>query len=76
MFALKDQKQIDDQLKGNYFFCSQTGKMFEVSNVRIRVWIPALERAGLEYREMKQTRHSFLQLIIYLGARIHSKLQR
>ena len=59
MFALKDQKQIDDQLKGNYFFCSQTGKMFEVSNVRIRVWIPALERAGLEYREMKQTRHSF-----------------
>ena len=33
--------------------------MFDASNVRIRVWIPALERAGVEYREMKQTRHSF-----------------
>ncbi len=33
--------------------------MFDASNVRIRVWIPTLKRAGVEYREMKQTRHSF-----------------
>jgi integrase len=57
--ALKDQKKIYDQFKKKYFFCSETGKMFDASNVRIRVWIPTLERAGVEYREMKQTRHSF-----------------
>jgi len=57
--ALKDQKKIYDQFEGKYFFCSETGKMFDASNVRIRVWIPALERAGIKYRDMKQTRHSF-----------------
>ena len=57
--ALKDQKKIYDQFNGDYFFCSETGKMFDASNVRIRVWIPALERAAVQYREMKQTRHSF-----------------
>jgi integrase len=30
-----------------------------LSNLRNRVWVPAMEKAGLEYREMKQTRHSF-----------------
>jgi integrase len=57
--ALKDQKKIYDQFNGDYFFCSETGKMFDASNVRIRIWIPALERAAVQYREMKQTRHSF-----------------
>ena len=33
--------------------------MFDASNVRIRVWIPTLKRAGVEYMEMKQTQHSF-----------------
>lgn len=59
LLALKDQKKIHDKFKGKYFFCSETGKMFDASNVRIRVWIPTLERAGVEYRNMKQTRHSF-----------------
>jgi integrase len=57
--ALKDQKRIYAHFKGDYFFCSETGKMFDASNVRIRVWIPTLKRAGVEYREMRQTRHSF-----------------
>jgi integrase len=57
--ALKDQKQIYERFRGDYLFCSETGKVFDASNVRIRVWIPALEKAGVEYREMKQTRHSF-----------------
>jgi integrase len=33
---------------------------FTYSNyLRRRIWIPALKKAGLDYREMKQTRHSF-----------------
>jgi hypothetical protein len=26
--------------------------------LRRRIWIPALKKAGLDYREMKQTRHT------------------
>lgn len=45
--------------EGNFFFSSPTGAMVDTSHLRQRVWIPALKKAGVEYREMKQTRHSF-----------------
>ena len=57
--ALKNQKNIYDRFKGEYFFCSPTGNMIDTSNLRRDVWNPVLEKTGLEYREMKQTRHSF-----------------
>ena len=57
--ALKLQKKIYDQFKGEYFFCSTTGNRINTSYLRKRVWRPTLKKAGLDYREMKQTRHSF-----------------
>ena len=57
--ALKKQKNIYDRFKGEYFFCSPTGNMIDTSNLRRDVWNPVFEKTGLEYREMKQTRHSF-----------------
>jgi integrase len=57
--ALQNQKRIYDKFKGKYFFCNETGSLFDPSNVRENVWIPALKKAGLAYREMRQTRHSF-----------------
>ena len=57
--ALKNQKKIYDQFKGKYFFCNESGNMVDPSNLRKNVWIPTLKKAGLAYREMKQTRHSF-----------------
>ena len=46
--------------KENSFSVRQpTGAMVDTSYLRRRVWIPALKKAGLNYREMKQTRHSF-----------------
>jgi integrase len=57
--ALQNQKRIYDQFQGKYFFCNETGSLFDPSNVRADVWIPALKKAGLAYRDMKQTRHSF-----------------
>jgi integrase len=29
------------------------------ANLRKRLWIPTLKKAGVPYRDMKQTRHSF-----------------
>jgi integrase len=57
--ALEEQKKIHDNIKGEFFFSSPTGAMVDTSHLRKRVWKPALKQAGLDYREMKQTRHSF-----------------
>ena len=57
--ALKAQKKIYDQFKCEYFFCSANGERVDPSNLRRRIWIPSLKKAGVEFRQMKQTRHSF-----------------
>ena len=57
--ALKAQKKIYDQFKGDYFFCSTAGKRVDRSHLRQKVWTPAFKKAGVKYREIKQTRHSF-----------------
>lgn len=36
--------------------------------MRKQVWEPALRKAGLAYREMKQTRHTFATLALSSGA--------
>ena len=57
--TLKAQKEIHERLKGDYFFCCPEGSKVDPSNLRNRVWFPALKKANLSVREMKQTRHSF-----------------
>jgi integrase len=57
--ALEDQNNIYNKFNCKYFFCSQKGSIFNAGYVRKNVWIPALKRAGVTYREMRQTRHSF-----------------
>jgi integrase len=65
--ALQAQKAIYDRYKGEYFFCATTGAQVNLTNLRKRQWVPALERAGLQYREMKQTRHSFATVALSSG---------
>ena len=38
-----------------------------MTNLRERVWKPALRRAGLRYRTMYQTRHTFATLMLAAG---------
>lgn len=65
--ALMEQKKIHDQFGSEYFFCSPEGKPVHLSNVRRRAWIPALRRAGLPIRKMKQTRHTFATVALSCG---------
>ncbi len=44
---------------GKFFFSSPIGALVDTSYLRRRAWKSALKKAGLDYREMKQTRHSF-----------------
>ena len=57
--VLETQKAIYDSYNSEYFFCNPVGLRIHLSNLRKRVWIPALQKAGLKVRELKQTRHSF-----------------
>ena len=57
--ALKKQKVIYEQFKGEYFFCSPQGNMVNTNYLRKNIWQISLGKANLQYREMKQTRHSF-----------------
>lgn len=65
--ALTDQKKIQERFQSEYFFCSPQGKPVHLSNARRRAWIPALKRAGLAIREMKQTRHTFATVALSCG---------
>ena len=65
--ALKAQKDIHDRCGGTYFFCTPEGHRVCRSNLRRTIWIPAFKKAGLSYRGMKQTRHSFATVALSCG---------
>jgi integrase len=46
---------------------STTGQQINPSNLRQRVWIPALEKAKLKIRELKQARHSLATVALSCG---------
>src|SRR5438552_1768944 len=58
------------KLRSSYIFPSRTGGPLNISNVRERVWKPALRRAGLRYRTMYQTRHTFATLALQSSEQI------
>jgi integrase len=65
--ALLGQKSICEQLDSKYLFCTTTGSQINHANLSNRVWRPALEKAGILYRPMIQTRHTFATTAISLG---------
>jgi integrase len=64
---LETQKAICEKLDSNYLFCTETGCCINHANLSNRVWKPALIRAGIPYRPMIQTRHSFATTALSLG---------
>lgn len=65
--ALEDQKKIQEQLASEYFFCTTGGQLIDPANLRRDVWVPAVEKAKVKFREMKQTRHTFATLALSCG---------
>jgi len=65
--SLRAQKTIHDQFVCEYFFCTPKGCAIHLSNLRKKVWIPALKEASLSSRGMKQTRHTFATMALSFG---------
>ena len=64
---LMAQKKIYGRFGVEYFFCTTSGHRVRPSNLRKRVWLPALKKAECSIREMKQTRHSFATVALSCG---------
>jgi integrase len=54
-------------LGGAWIFPNSQGGALDLTNLRERVWRPALRRAGLRYRALSQTRHTFATLALSSG---------
>ena len=64
---LEKQLAISNKLQSEYLFCSTEGCKVHRDNLRGRVWDPALTKACVSYRQMRQTRHSFATTALSLG---------
>lgn len=81
--ALDALAELPRPVRGGLIFPSPNGKPWNLSNFRRRIWKPALEAAGVEYRAVDQTRHTFATLALAAGAELawvsrqlgHTKLQ-
>jgi integrase len=79
--ALKEQQKLTGNKK--HIFLTVDGRRMTPDHLRKEVWMPALEKAGLEYRPPMQTRHTFATMMISAGEDIgwvknmlgHSSLQ-
>jgi integrase len=64
---LEAQLKICTELDTEFLFCTPNGSQVQRDNLRGRVWEPALKKAGISYRPMMQTRHSFATTAFSLG---------
>jgi integrase len=62
---------VEEVLQGlpqsEYVFSNADGGPLDLTNIRVRVWFPTLQRAGLRPRNLYQTRHTFASLMLQAG---------
>ena len=67
--AIERQKQMTCG-KSDYVFLDLSGRPMNPDHVRNVIWKPALEKAGITYRPLMQTRHTFATLMLSEGENI------
>ena len=63
--ALVGQRNLTG--KKIHIFLTVDGRRMTPDHIRKEVWMPALERAGIEYRPPLQTRHTFATMMLSAG---------
>jgi integrase len=53
--------------RDDYVFPNADGGPLDLTNMRVRVWFPTLQCAGLKPRNLYQTRHTFASLMLQAG---------
>lgn len=60
--ALKKQERRT-RLRSKYVFLNHDNKPIEIETLRKNAWSKGLKKAGLDYRPVIQTRHTFATMI-------------
>ncbi len=79
--ALAEQRKLTGDKK--HVFLTIDGRRMTPDHIRKEVWMPALEKAGIDYRPPLQTRHTFATMMLSAGEDVgwvqnmlgHSSLQ-
>ena len=64
--ALRSQRRADSRASP-WVFANRDGGPLDITNLRERVWRPAIRRAKLQTRTLYQTRHTFATLMLEAG---------
>ncbi|MDD1791520.1 site-specific integrase [Enterovibrio sp. ZSDZ42] len=64
--AFLEQKRINTD-KSEYVFCTKSGTPLDHRNLRDRIWKPALNQMGFDYRRPYETRHTAATLWLAAG---------
>jgi len=64
--ALKKQ-ELKTRLRSKYVFLNPDNKPIEIETLRKNAWSKGLKSAGIEYRLIIQTRHTFATMMISAG---------
>lgn len=64
--ALKEQA-LRTRLRGSYVFLNQDHKPIEIETLRKNAWTRGLKKAGISYRPVIQTRHTFATMMVSSG---------
>jgi integrase len=60
-------RRAASKLQSTWVFANRDGGPLDITNLRERVWRPALRQAKLRARTLYQTRHTFATLMLELG---------
>lgn len=67
--ALQDQAALSKLMRGRVFLDPKAGAAWETdAQIRRRVWLPAITKAGVRYRNPYQLRHTFASALLSAGA--------
>jgi integrase len=61
------EEVLRSQPRDEYVFPNADGGPLDLTNMRVRVWFPTLQRASLKPRNLYQTRHTFASLMLQSG---------
>lgn len=64
--ALKKQ-ELKTRLRSNYVFLNPENKPIEIATLLKNAWSKGLKNAGIEYRPIIQTRHTFATMMVSAG---------